>query len=152
MIYILGISHTYQSCPNNAFNKFITDFIELNHITHIAEEFSKEAGQSNNPKYLSKTQLIAYKLNLQYLYCDPDSNERELLKIFNSNKPNSEGWNLRETEWLNRLTIYGFLAHSVLLLIGYKHLKTFPLKLKGIEFNILETKQFKSDIPIEECF
>lgn len=138
MLYLLGVDHEIQHnrklSDNYKFSEYLSQFCLDNSISCIAEEFSIDAFTPTE-KQTTVVYDISFELNIKHFYCSPTRIIREQLHI--------DTWAKREDYWLEEIKKNVDRNHNNLLVCGFGHLKTFPLKLSQCnwEFNIL-TKHF----------
>ncbi len=106
------------------FTTYIREQVTSLQITTIAEEYSEEAlrGEESTARQLAK------QLNIEHRFCDPNTEERNKLKIDSNPK--------REQVWLER--IQDLNNSKILFICGSLHLNTFK--------NLLENSNIKTDI------
>lgn len=170
-VYLVGItSHESQVDLNDEPNKLFYDLIKSSSVKYnidlIAEEFSEEALNKRRYKGARDTiaRMVSKELNIGYLPCDPDSDERKKLGIKNGKEIAKElgykqserffvlspeqahevdereksYWPKREGFWLSKLT--GCSFEKCLFILGAKHIDSFSdlLKIKSYQPKTLE--------------
>jgi len=87
MVYIIGIDHLVQYngplMPEvlDEFKEFLTSIINELGISMVAEEFNLEFLNDVLGATEGTAKIVAEKSGIDHLYCDPDSEEREILGI-----------------------------------------------------------------------
>lgn len=146
MIYLLAVSHDFQSGKDknlsSKLEKFVETFVEEQKIDVIAEEWSKDASDQNG---LDRSVLegLALSLSVKYKRCDPTVEERKKYGyVFNVKKPTFDGsvdyisklidWqrkkneidHIRELFWLKKLEPLKPSEKNILFVCGAMHLST----------------------------
>lgn len=137
MVFLLGVDHIIQynsySWPKkeSAVNKF-SEYLERKakelKVTVIAEEFSDEALKINNVP-MSNAQIVAQRLGLKHVLCDPNREERRSRGMCNDDE--------RESFWIERLS--DAIDETILFICGDSHLESLKYKLmsRGVETEII---------------
>ncbi|HOP64356.1 MAG TPA: hypothetical protein PK906_13325 [Spirochaetota bacterium] len=87
MVYIVGVDHLIQyngPVPEyliKEFHSFLKNQIRALKISIIAEEFNNEFLKDVYGATEDTAKIAAERAGIEHLYCDPESNERELLGI-----------------------------------------------------------------------
>ena len=132
-VYLIGVNHLIQHTTHmtkikktsvQKFTAYIHEQVTALQITTIAEEFSEEALRGAE----SIARQLAKQLNIEHRFCDPNTEERNKLKIDSIPK--------REQVWLER--IQDLKNSKILFICGSLHLNTFK--------NLLENSDIKTDI------
>ena len=123
-VYIVGVYHPIQYIPHSSgpewaqvirdFKEFIQEQCRSLNIDLIAEEFSEYSLQ-HNPAQDSTTRSAANALDISFLFCDPDPDERLRLDIQTDPE--------REKEWLDRIIKFG--KNRILFICGETHIESF---------------------------
>jgi hypothetical protein len=79
-IYLLGVSHDFQTEPHTLFEKYVLDSYSLYGIMSIAEEMCHDALDDAGVT-ISRIKMIAENIGLPHAYCGPGRKEREDLNI-----------------------------------------------------------------------
>lgn len=146
MIYLLAVSHDFQSGKDknlsSKLEKFVETFVEEQKIDVIAEEWSKDAsGQNGFDK--SVLESLASSLLVEYKGCDPTVEERKKHGyVFNERKPAPDdsfdyplklaNWQKRKNEidhkrelfWLKKLEPLKANEKNILFVCGAMHLSS----------------------------
>ena len=141
-IFLIGIDHHIQylresDSPNketiiNGFSDFIIENINKFNITLLAEEFSEELLPLNHVKE-SVLQSISSQQKISHLFCDPNTEERRINNISNTDH------NKREKFWFNRLIPQDHL--NILFLCGDDHIYSFSKLLTKNNFSVVILKE-----------
>lgn len=146
MIYLLGVSHDFQSGRNkdlsSRLEKFVKTFVEEQEINVIAEEWSKDASIQNGVDE-SVLENLASSLSVEYKGCDPSIEERKkcgyvfkerkpildessdyTLKLASWQKKKNEIDHKRELFWLKELKPLRPNEKNILFVCGATHLST----------------------------
>jgi len=159
-VYIIGTSHPYQIADCDfapadvgAYRNLLQEACSRHNIRAIAEEMSREGLKGGT----SLAEDLCQQLGLRYRACDPDSEEREQLGIWNEGlvriRALQEGWDnatfndairieyrKREEYWLQQLQALD--VWPVLFICGANHAASFQQLLS--ESNV-ETKVLAQD-------
>jgi hypothetical protein len=152
-LHIVGTGHHYQfgagisfggfSCSAKdhiVFAKMLRKLATSVAAETIAEEANEQALRDVGSR-ASVPQLVAHKLKIFHLFCDPDRTERQLLGIHEENmirvsafpemlneatvqQLSAQSWRRREEEWLRRLN--NIKATRIIFICGAEHIATFP--------------------------
>ena len=158
-IYLLGVSHDYQSKSFSDFVAFITAACKEYGIRSIGEEMNDDA-LTDVGVSISVPKSVANDLGLHHAYCDPGNKERTILEILGDQEIEIMQWRSgfsaehmaklkddnhrkRELIWLERIKQH--LIGPVLYICGVDHLDSFRaiLQTDGYDCHMLE-KTFSS--------
>lgn len=146
MIYLLAVSHDFQSgrdkILSSRLEKFVKNFVAEKSINVIAEEWSKDASRMNGFN-TSVLENLALSLSIKYEGCDPTREERRKYGYdFNVRKPALDesvnyvsrliNWqkkknnidHKRELFWLKKLEPLNPNQKNILFVCGAMHLST----------------------------
>lgn len=137
MVFLVGVDHIIQhngfSWPKkesaiNEFSEYLESKVQELKVAVIAEEFSDETLRINNVP-MSTAQMVAQRLGLKHVLCDPDSKERKARGISNDDE--------RENIWIERLS--DAIDETILFICGDSHLESFKDKLlsRGVATEII---------------
>ena len=137
MVFLLGVDHIIQhngfSWPKkesaiNEFSEYLERRAKELKVAVIAEEFSDEALKINNVP-MSTAQMVAQRLGLKHMLCDPNREERKARGIYNDDE--------REIIWIERLS--DAIDETILFICGDSHLESLKDKLMscGVETEII---------------
>ena len=146
-IQIIGTNHEHQYLRHgkdySSFESYLKDLLRKNNFDLAAEEMSEEAIASEKA-FGSVVKNVAIQENVEHLFCDPESEERDSLGIRSEEdiirelsggsvlRPEHEesfqeqiekSWAIRERVWLDRLLKTE--KSSILFVCGTKHQSRF---------------------------
>lgn len=150
MIYLLGISHNYQTRFFKTFREGVPDYSHIptecqfdEYLDQlVSDKKPKAICQEESASDLAALQKIderAYSIaervsgshSIEHVFCDPDQAERNALYAASSTteeEDRSRGYPIRESEWLRRID--HLLPDTLILFIcGANHVDTFAQKL-----------------------
>jgi len=182
-IYLVGVVHNIQ-CDNNSLeNQIFKDYLQQKIKQFvpdiIVEEFSEEALEINRTKN-TIAQDMAKQQNIEYIFCDPNSEQREKIGIPSRSKIKKElningpvYWNstqdkqikkeqikyfpIREKYWIDEIKNKPF--SKMIFICGRDHLKSFKILLKKYKYevyildfmkNYLESKKYSKKCIIKK--
>ncbi len=150
-IYLVGVFHQLQ-CRNTmnlvksqeiaCFQDFVKNEILKYEVSLLAEEFSTEACKINGVE-CSTIQDVARELNIDHLFCDPTTDEREKCGI------SHKDWDKREEFWLTRLIeVCSHQEMNIVFICGIDHLDRFQSKLISSSFDAkkISEKEWGKDL------
>jgi hypothetical protein len=137
VVFIIGVDHIIQ---HNGFGwpakssaiKELSEYLEKIarefDVTIIAEEFSEESLRINHVT-MSTAQIVAKRINLKHLFCDPNREERKALGISSDDE--------RERIWVECLR--DVIKETILFICGDSHIESFKdkLLLEGVTAEIV---------------
>lgn len=137
MVFIVGVDHIIQHngfswaaklSAIKVFSEYLEKIAQDFDVTVIAEEFSEESLRINHVP-MSTAQIVAKRINLKHLFCDPNREERKALGISNDDD--------RERIWVERLR--DVINETILFICGDRHLVSFKDKLlsEGVAIEII---------------
>lgn len=152
MIYLLGISHSFQirvfkspldgglidfDIPHACrFETYLDQLVKQLKPQAICEEYGEaqifEHRETDGGAY-SIAQHLSDHHGIKHIFCDPDVGERHALYSANGTtdaQDEANGYPIREGEWLRRIT--PLLPDTLILFIcGVNHIATFKQKLEA---------------------
>jgi len=150
MIFIVGVNNHYiqyvkrEKMYSAEFENCLVDKINKHSISLVAEELSKEAIDNRKHAIDSVARVTALSTSRKHLYADPDSKERELLRIPKdtltcSDEDKAKYNHIREKEWLSRIKNQS--CPNVLFICGCNHVDSFDslLRNEGHQVKVLST-------------
>ncbi len=130
-IIIIGIDHGFQrvrsmsavfTLNQRLLTEMIHELISAENVSLFAEEYSQEALDKYGDSQ-TILQVLSKRYNIRHLFCDPNSEERALLRPI---KPSESQYRAREEYWLSLLEGLNLaMSDRVVFLCGYDHLDTF---------------------------
>jgi hypothetical protein len=176
VIHIIGVRHSLQvwttSIRNGesldarredleAFESYLTATAEASQAGLLAEEMSEERIEVLGPCATSVAKDVATRLQVEHLFCDPDSNQRRAIGLLVGEELRDQAlavsqktgrewtdvyaeeirgqFSVREELWLQRLMEFHLDATSVIFICGADHVDSFRNRLvaRGISCDII---------------
>ena len=130
-IQIIGINHGFQRIRDHLSYDFqvlqdilverVIILIKEKQTELLSEEYSFEALDIYHDKKTILQQLSETN-GIDHLFCDPNTNERALLRFASADEAPHRP---REEEWLRRLKLKNVHNGSIIFLCGYDHVSSF---------------------------